>query len=217
MDKKERIHVHPTRRDRISIEPHALREFGIRLGIFAEDPEQIEEVGTFYLAIPDNPHIMFAKRIEFRQGGEGSLKIEEGGVVMMGHGLAGDGSEARWAFRGSGKGVSETVEAYEEYAHQYGFPPLDALIVCRLHQSERTRAVFTTRGIPYIFADSTDVTVLGGVVPHGREFTQGEGIENLVVEAGNWRGIERWRGYWDHAREFRRTRPIPEQLKQAAS
>ena len=150
MNPIEHITVRPRQRDHVVVEPSVFREFGIRRGIPPKEDEVIEAVNDgklYYFTVPRNPHVMFAKRIEFVANDESQHVIE--------------------------------------------------------------------RGIPYIHGEGR--VIIPAAVRRGQLFTNGGGIENMVVTASKWDGIDRWRGYWDHAMEHRSTRQIPGWAKQAAT
>ena len=217
MNPIEHITVRPRQRDHVVVEPSVFREFGIRRGIPPKEDEVIEAVNDgklYYFTVPRNPHVMFAKRIEFVANDESQHVIERG-MVMLGHGVASTNLERDWEFRGTGKNVSATVAAYEAYAKAHDLPPLDAIIVCREYTVTQAGIVFETRGIPYIHGEGR--VIIPAAVRRGQLFTNGGGIENMVVTASKWDGIDRWRGYWDHAMEHRSTRQIPGWAKQAAT
>lgn len=215
-DQREIIHVRPKQRDIVRVEPRELAQFGIKLGIPSQEPERdIHEAGwQGYYTVPHFPHVMYAQRIEFQTDRKQTFTID-GGMVMIGHGIDSEGLEDTWVFTGTGKNVSVTVNAYEAFAKDRGYPPLDALIVCREQPNLKAGVQFSYREIPYIRADST--AIVRGDTPNGRIFTQGEGVENMVATAREWRGIERWRHYWDHAAAFRQTREIPLWAKMSSS
>ncbi len=193
-----------------------LDNWGIKLGASVENLDLARRGRPTYLNVSPYPHVFISQELVLL---EDQIEIEliKNAMIMMGHGVATDASQENWTFLGTGKRVSETVAAYERISKQTGWPLLDALLVCRKNLQPKNilpvTTVFSTRGIPYIIADST-VTISLSTDREGK--TSGiyrplEGFELIVAEAQKWDRtyLNWWHNYWGHRLNIEDLRKIP--------
>lgn len=193
-----------------------LSSWEIKLGVPVEDIYLARRGPYSHITVPENPHVFHCQTLSLREHGTEIISIDSA-MVMIGHGVAMDATNENWRFLGTGKKVSATVSAYEHTAQQVGWPPLDALLICRHNlrpgQTSGAKLIFESTGIPYIFGDDTVHISRSARIDDKTSgiYRPSKGVELLVAETGKWDRInlDLWQKYWMHRLYVEDVRNIP--------
>ncbi len=214
------------------VHEHRLSEFkeillglyGIKLGIPALSPDKARAYnGSEFeqIATPYKPHVFFVQRLDLWRR-EVSYVVLRNVMVIVGHGILIDKDQTDWRFAGTNKPVEETVRGYDNFAKNFGFPPIDVVLSCR----GNTQPVRETPGIIHVHRQPPIIISRHLEAPHIHPTSliklnsswrkEGKGVEGITANSMNWQKVEVWQDYWKKNSDRRSKMIIPSWAKEVA-